>query len=136
MARARCVLLGVLLCATLHQSTARQMDKCQLARELMRHGMPEHELADWLCLADHESRYDTGAVGRLNGDRTVDHGLFQISDLYWCDWSREEPQRSYRNLCRASCDDFRDDDITNDLACVRQIFDEHKRLQGNGFMAW
>jgi len=37
-----------------------------------------------ICLIYWESRYDTEAVGRLNSDGSLDHGLFQINDRYWC----------------------------------------------------
>ena len=44
--RLQWLLLAVSLCALLRRGTARKMEKCELARELMRHGMPEHELPD------------------------------------------------------------------------------------------
>jgi hypothetical protein len=32
--------------------------------------------------------------------------------------------------------DLLDDDLSDDTKCVKQIYDEHKRLSGNGFNAW
>ena len=32
--------------------------------------------------------------------------------------------------------DLIDDDINDDIRCVKKIFREHKRLSGNGLNAW
>lgn len=55
----------------------------------------------------------------------------QISDIYWC--SIDGPRGKG---CNAKCSDFENADISDDVACVRSIFDEHQRLFGNGFHAW
>ncbi|KAL5282357.1 LYSC6 family protein [Megaselia abdita] len=105
--------------------------KCELADELYnRHNFPLEEIAIWVCIAYHESRLDTSSVGRLNADGSGDHGIFQISDLWWC-----SPQEKGKG-CNASCDQFEDSDITDDVACVRTIKKEHDKLFGNGFTAW
>ena len=59
--------------------------------------------SEGVCLAQHESSLNTAAIGRLNYDGSVDHGLFQISDIYWCDWRSNEPHRRYKNACRMNC---------------------------------
>lgn len=38
--------------------------------------------------------------------------------------------------CNTPCSKFRDEDISDDLRCTRRIFNEHKRISGNGFNAW
>ncbi|NP_001159495.1 lysozyme precursor [Tribolium castaneum] len=102
-------------------------DRCELARELKHvHKFPGHQIATWVCIAKHESTFNTSAVNRGSGD----HGLFQISDLFWC----SPPGNGY--ACNAPCSAFEDDDITDDIACVRRIFKEHSVLSGNGFNAW
>lgn len=55
----------------------------------------------------------------------------QISDIYWC--TIDGPKGKG---CNATCSEFEDSDISDDVACVRSIFDEHQRLFGNGFHAW
>lgn len=55
----------------------------------------------------------------------------QISDIYWCSLDGKRGKG-----CNALCTDFEDSDITDDVACVRKIFNEHQRLFGNGFQAW
>ncbi|XP_059614468.1 uncharacterized protein LOC132260410 [Phlebotomus argentipes] len=106
-------------------------DRCELAHELLHiHAMPRHQIATWVCIAQHESSFNTAAVGRLNGDGSADHGLFQISDLYWC----SPPGNGLG--CGINCDLLEDDDITDDVECVKRIHKEHTRISGNGFTAW
>lgn len=106
-------------------------ERCELAKELRNvHNIPLDQLHTWVCIANHESRFNTAAIGRLNADGSLDHGLFQISDIYWC--SNEGIGKG----CNAACSDFRNADISDDVRCVRQIYDEHQRLFGNGFHAW
>lgn len=105
--------------------------RCELAMELRNvHNIPLDEIHIWVCIANHESRLDTAAIGRFNADGSLDHGLFQISDIYWC--SNEGSGKG----CNAACADFRNADISDDVRCIKQIFDEHQRLFGNGFHAW
>ncbi|XP_063920224.1 uncharacterized protein LOC135135157 [Zophobas morio] len=102
-------------------------DRCELALELKNvHKFPDDQLATWVCIAKHESTFNTSAVNQGSGD----HGLFQISDLYWC----SPPGNGH--ACNAPCSAFEDDDITDDIACIRRIFREHSILSGNGFNAW
>uniref|UniRef100_A0A182NIB8 lysozyme n=1 Tax=Anopheles dirus TaxID=7168 RepID=A0A182NIB8_9DIPT len=108
-------------------------ERCELAQELRdRHRMPLEQIATWVCIAYHESRLNTSAEGRLNADGSGDHGLFQISDIYWCSPDAARPGKA----CRVTCEAMRDNDIADDVRCVRMIFDEHRRISGNGFHAW
>ncbi|ERL84604.1 hypothetical protein D910_02032 [Dendroctonus ponderosae] len=100
--------------------------RCDLVKELRNFDVPEEEIGTWVCIARHESNYDTGAMNPGSGD----HGLLQISQLYWC----SPPGDGYG--CNSPCEKFRDDDIGDDLQCARRIFREHKRISGNGFNAW
>lgn len=128
-------------------------NRCELANELLiKYKIPKVQLHTWVCIAKHESNFDTSAIGRLNADGSGDHGifqvrfqylsirisslnqmdlLFQISDIYWC--SIDGPRGKG---CNAKCTHFEDSDISDDVACVKSIFNEHQRLYGNGFHAW
>ncbi|XP_055531056.1 uncharacterized protein LOC129721947 [Wyeomyia smithii] len=107
-------------------------DRCELAGELRdKHKLPEDQIATWVCIAYHESRFNTSAEGRLNADGSGDHGLFQISDIYWCS-ATGRPGKT----CGVTCEDLRNSDISDDIRCLRQIYDEHQRISGNGFTAW
>lgn len=112
-------------------ATGKVFERCELARELrFQHNIPADQIHTWVCIAQHESSFRTSAIGRLNVDGSTDHGLFQISNLFWCETNE------IGKACNAKCSDFEDSDITNDVNCVRQIYDEHKTLFGNGFHAW
>lgn len=111
--------------------TNKVYQKCELARELRYiHAMPRDQIGTWTCIAKHESNFNTSAIGRLNGDGSTDHGLFQISDLYWC----SPPGKGW--ACGVTCAQLKDDDITDDVACAKIIYEEHQRLSGDGFNAW
>lgn len=106
-------------------------DACELANELKyKHNIPNEQIATWVCIAKHESNFNTSAVGHLNYDGSGDHGLFQISDLYWC--SMDKPGKE----CKLSCSELEDSNIADDVECVKKIYNEHQRLSGNGFTAW
>ncbi|XP_066152401.1 uncharacterized protein [Euwallacea fornicatus] len=105
---------------------AKVYERCDLVRELRNFDIPNDEIPTWVCIVQHESNYNTSAMNPASGD----HGLFQISQIYWC----SPPGDGYG--CNSACSEFRDDDISDDLQCVRRIYNEHKRISGNGFNAW
>lgn len=104
-------------------ANARIYERCELGRELMRLGISRDHVATWVCIAYHESRFDTAARNLHSGD----HGLLQISELYWCGPGK---------ACGVPCSAFRNDDISDDVKCALRIHEEHTRLQGDGFLAW
>ncbi|CAG0922636.1 unnamed protein product [Notodromas monacha] len=111
--------------------SGKNFGKCELAEELaFRHDVPLEEVPHWVCIAKHESTFDTSAINRNYWDGSKDYGLFQINDRYWC--SPPDDQ----NSCRVNCVDLLDDDIRNDVKCARKIFKIHRRNEGNGFLAW
>ncbi|XP_045531659.1 uncharacterized protein LOC123718803 [Pieris brassicae] len=113
-----------LLTSTLLALTeSRIYDSCELARDFLKLGVSKEHIATWVCIAYHESRFDTTARNPNSGD----HGLLQISELYWCGPGK---------ACGVSCSAFRDDDISDDVECALKIHEEHTRLQGDGFLAW
>ncbi|XP_065358918.1 uncharacterized protein LOC135953142 [Calliphora vicina] len=115
------------------KKSAKVYGRCELARELhQKHKMPMQQIPTWVCIAEHESRFNTAAVGRLNADGSADHGLFQISDLYWCSHDRYSGGKA----CGLSCNKLLDNDITDDVRCVKRIHNEHTAIAGDGFTAW
>lgn len=102
-------------------------DPCELAKELRYvHKLPEDQISKWVCIVEHESNYNTAARNPGSGD----HGLFQISEQYWCS------RNSVGYGCNANCAAFRDNNIADDVKCVRRIYDEHTAISGDGFNAW
>ncbi|CAG4985641.1 unnamed protein product [Parnassius apollo] len=112
--------LGVLL-----QCQAKQLSRCELVRELRKHGFPENKMRDWVCLVENESSRRTDIVSRPNGDGSRDYGLFQINDRYWCS-NTGQPGKD----CNVTCKQLLSDDISKAAACAKKIYQRH------GFDAW
>lgn len=110
-------------CALVALAAARVYERCELARDLRRLHVRDEHISTWVCIAYHESRFDTAAQNPSSGD----HGLLQISELYWCGPGK---------VCGVPCSAFRDEDIADDVECAQLIHEEHTRLQGDGFLAW
>uniref|UniRef100_A0A1B0A290 lysozyme n=1 Tax=Glossina pallidipes TaxID=7398 RepID=A0A1B0A290_GLOPL len=99
--------------------------RCELARELYEeHNIPIEQVATWICIAQHESHFNTSAVGRRVGDGSIAYGLFQISNLRWCSYKQYGLNRLI------------DDNIADDVECIKRIYKEHAALFGDGFTAW
>ncbi|XP_037941604.1 lysozyme P-like [Teleopsis dalmanni] len=105
----------------------RVLSRCDLAREMHKLGVLKQELPVWVCIARYESKYNTSAIGRLNGNWSNDFGIFQISDRFWCVSS---PNRTSLNLCAVDCKLLLSDDIRESVRCAQTV----KKLQG--WKAW
>lgn len=104
------------------KKTHKIYERCELARELYYvHSIPYEQVATWVCIAKYESNYNTSAVGHANYDGSLDHGLFQISDIYWC----SPPGKGW--VCGLSCAKLENSDISDDVSCMMKIYDEHQR---------
>ncbi|XP_062583568.1 lysozyme c-1-like [Saccostrea cucullata] len=115
---------------TVHGKT---FTKCELARELARNGVPRADIDDYVCMAQYESSFRTGVISGVNPDKhkSRDHGLFQINDYWNCD---PKDGRKTKNGCKHPCSGYFNDNISDDIACVRQLKREHR---GFGFSyAW
>uniref|UniRef100_A0A3B3UV21 lysozyme n=1 Tax=Poecilia latipinna TaxID=48699 RepID=A0A3B3UV21_9TELE len=67
-------------------ANAKVFERCAWARTLKASGMDGYRgisLADWVCLTQHESHFNTRATNR-NTDGSTDYGIFQINSKYWC----------------------------------------------------
>ncbi|XP_067118795.1 lysozyme 1B-like isoform X3 [Centruroides vittatus] len=107
----------------------RVYERCELGRELYeRFKFPKQDLSRWLCIAYWESNYDTSAIYQ-SYDNAVGHGLFQVSDKYWCQPSNG---RYSTNGCNMTCDALEDDDISDDIQCALSIY---RRFGFNGWMS-
>ncbi|XP_034255541.1 lysozyme C-like [Thrips palmi] len=102
--------------------------ECELARELKQNGFPVSQIPTFVCIAYHESRYDTAAVSKPNRDKSIDYGIFQINSRWWCD-------RGPKLGCGVACQTLLTD-MDRVYKCVHAIYDETKRLKKDGFKAW
>ncbi|XP_052021665.1 lysozyme C-1-like isoform X2 [Apodemus sylvaticus] len=81
--------LGLLLLSVSVQ--AKVYERCELARTLKRNGLSGYSgvsLSDWVCLAQHESGYNTEAINYNPGDQSTNYGIFQINSRNWCNDSK------------------------------------------------
>ncbi|KAL4715328.1 hypothetical protein ACJJTC_004780 [Scirpophaga incertulas] len=77
------------------------------------------------CVIEAVSSRRTDAIGPRKTDGSRDHGLFQISDRFFCS-SSSRPGKT----CHATCADLRTDDITKAANCAKSIYKDH------GFNTW
>ncbi|XP_067848356.1 lysozyme C-1-like [Heptranchias perlo] len=111
-------------------------EKCELARVLRKNGLDGYRgysLANWVCLVQYESSYNTRVVGRnRRGGRTLssDYGLFQISSIGWCDDGRTQYSKNPKNGCGSKCDDYINDNIADDIQCAKRV------VTPQGMNAW
>ncbi|KAK7788628.1 hypothetical protein R5R35_013049 [Gryllus longicercus] len=89
--------------------------KCQVAAQLLRNGFQRKDLPTWVCIAMGESSGNTRAINRHNTDGSVDYGLFQINNRYWCS------EKGRGKGCNISCKSLLDDNIADDSKCARHI---------------
>ncbi|XP_075046065.1 lysozyme C-1-like [Mixophyes fleayi] len=120
--------LAFFLCLHLG-SEGKVYTKCELIRIFKQRGLAEylgHSLADWVCLAFHESGYNTRLVN--NNGPSRDYGIFQINSKYWCNDGRT-PRAT--NGCGLSCQSLLNDDINDDIECAKRVVRDR-----NGISAW
>ncbi|GJQ79420.1 putative C-Type lysozyme [Trypoxylus dichotomus] len=99
-------------------------DKCELASQLIKYGLPKDQIATWVCIVFKESSYNTAAINYSSGC----YGLFQICEQWWC----SPPGK----VCNMKCTKLLDDNLADDIKCVKTIYERTRRLSGNGFTAW
>ncbi|XP_055679781.1 lysozyme-like [Lutzomyia longipalpis] len=119
-----------LLAVLVAQSEARKFTKCDVVPILWREGFPLAEISDWLCLIQSESAFNSSAIGGPNSNGSFDYGLFQINENYWCKVGQAG------NDCNIDCNDLLDDDLTDDLKCVKKIYARHGFSAWNGWKKW
>ncbi|XP_014474326.1 PREDICTED: lysozyme c-1-like [Dinoponera quadriceps] len=100
------------------------LSQCDAVRELQRAKISRSMMSNWICLMQSESGLDTS---RMTGPKTASSysfGILQINSLKWCTRGR------VGGLCNARCEDFMNDDIQDDIACAKKIYNR------DGFKAW
>ncbi|XP_075885296.1 lysozyme C-1-like [Nelusetta ayraudi] len=108
-------LLVLLLCVA--AASGKVFTRCDWARVLKENGMDGFagvSLADWVCLTQWESHYNTQAINRNVG--STDYGIFQINSKYWC----KDDSPSW-NGCHINCRELLTDDVAAAIACAKRI---------------
>uniref|UniRef100_A0A8D0BK00 Glycosyl hydrolases family 22 (GH22) domain-containing protein n=1 Tax=Salvator merianae TaxID=96440 RepID=A0A8D0BK00_SALMN len=127
------VLCLVLLCILIAGNEAKVFERCELATVLKRGGLDGYRgysLGNWVCMAYHESRYDSRAVGPPNWDGSRDYGIFQINSRWWCD----NGQQPTANGCGKPCSAFTTDNISEDIVCAKRIVQDPQGM--DAWVAW
>ncbi|XP_075810443.1 lysozyme C-2-like [Microtus pennsylvanicus] len=124
--------LGLLLLSVTVQ--AKVYKRCAFARLLKESGMDGYKgvsLADWVCLAQHESNFNTKATNYNPGDQSTDYGIFQINSRYWCN-DGKTPKAV--NACGISCSALLQDDITQAIKCAKRVVRDPQGIRA--WVAW
>uniref|UniRef100_A0A672I8G3 lysozyme n=2 Tax=Salarias fasciatus TaxID=181472 RepID=A0A672I8G3_SALFA len=121
---------GLVFLLLLAVSSAKVFERCEWARVLKSHGMDGYQgvsLADWVCLSQWESSYNTRATN-TNSNGSTDYGIFQINSYYWC--QKSDGSFSH-NACNISCNQLLTDDVTAAITCAKRVVRDP-----NGIRAW
>ncbi|KAL8164155.1 UNVERIFIED_CONTAM: hypothetical protein K2H54_046892 [Gekko kuhli] len=120
-------LLAALFFLLIVVNEAKVYTKCELGKMLKNEGMDGYygyRLGNWICMAYYESRYNSRAVGPPNSDKSRDYGIFQINSRWWC----SNGQGTTANGCNKPCSSFTDDNIHDDIQCVKRIVRDPNRM--------
>ncbi|KAM5170713.1 lysozyme C-1-like [Mantella aurantiaca] len=124
------LLLFLVICLGLYYgSEGKVYTKCDLYKIFKDTGLSEyrgHSAAEWICIAAHESEYNTAAV-HDNGS-SKDYGIFQINSKWWCNNGKTA---GAVNGCKIDCKKLLDDDIKDDIECAKRVVRDP-----NGIAAW
>ncbi|XP_034047938.1 lysozyme C-like [Thalassophryne amazonica] len=119
----------LILLLLLFFARAKVYERCEWARLLKANGMDGYcgvSLANWVCLTQWESSYNTDAINH-NPDQSTDYGIFQINSRWWCN---DNVIPSY-NGCNINCADLLTDDASSSIRCAKRVVaDPH------GISAW
>ncbi|XP_041529292.1 lysozyme C-1-like [Microtus oregoni] len=124
--------LGLLLLSV--TVDAKVYTRCAFAKLLKENGMDGYKgvsLADWVCLAQHESNFNTKATNYNPGSRSTDYGIFQINSKYWCNDGKTP---NAVNACGISCSVLLQDDITQAITCAKRVVRDPQGVKA--WVAW
>lgn len=115
------LILSIVLITIVQQNSAKKFDKCELYKLLKDNNISNTE--DWICLAENESGLESS---KKNPDilNSFSYGIFKINSLLWCGIN------TIGGYCNRNCSSFLDDDLTDDIKCISQIY------KYKGFSSW
>ncbi|XP_061477662.1 lysozyme C-like [Rhineura floridana] len=126
--------LLLLLACLLTAGEGTILRRCQLAQDLQQLGLDGYagySLANWVCMAFHESSYNTAATHYNDYDGSTDFGIFQINSRYWCQYGNEQSS----NICGIQCSELLTDNIATDVACAKIVVTDSEDGMG-AWVAW
>lgn len=121
-------ILSILTVAFVHSTTTAEgkiLTQCEVVRELQRAKISRTMISNWVCLMESESNLNTRLVTGPKSASSYSYGILQINSAKWCVRGR------VGGICNKRCEDFvSDDNIQEDIACAKKIYDRE------GFKAW
>nr|XP_056716977.1 lysozyme C, milk isozyme-like [Euleptes europaea] len=124
-------LLLTLLACVIPKGRGEVLGRCELAQTLQELGLDGYagySLANWVCMAFHESSYNTDATHYNDYDGSTDFGIFQINSRYWCQYDSQPSS----NICGIQCSELLTNNIATDVACAKMVVTD----SSNGMGAW
>lgn len=110
------VLLFLFVVLSFENIFCKVYDECDLAEELYKkHNVSRNEIYKHFCII---ANYDTSTATKHGF-----LGIYRIGMKWWC--GQDVPG----GKCNIKCSDLLDDDISDDVACMKEILEEHG-LQG------
>ena len=110
--------------ATESVKTGRESE-CDVANYLKKAGFSSSEVPVMVCISKYESSFNCGAKN-TNTDGSIDYGLMQINDYYWC--SGGDSQSDKYDECNTSCSKLMD--CQRNANCARTVYKQQ------GYTAW
>lgn len=105
-------------------SNAKIFERYELAKVLFKNGLTN--ITQWTCMIQKMNDFNTKAYEERDGGVRI-YGLFALYHPYWCEIDGKSD-----GGCKISCDKFLDDDLTDDIECVKHILE----VQGIGAWNW
>ncbi|XP_053215746.1 lysozyme C, milk isozyme-like isoform X2 [Podarcis raffonei] len=99
----------------------RKFEDCELfykLRDLGLDGFRGIDVKQYVCMAGFPANYNTEYYETEEG--VPHYGLFHLSGQEWCFNERRPSQ----NKCNISCDYLLDDDIADDVRCLKKVITE------------
>ncbi|XP_069748527.1 lysozyme C-1/C-2-like [Narcine bancroftii] len=116
--------------------SAEVFSRCQIVHAIKNSKLidfTQYSVADWVCMASHESSYNTLAVNYQRGSDgkiwSADYGIFQINSKWWC---VDTMFPFGANGCHVNCNSFltNNADLQPSIDCAAII------VQQQGMEAW
>ncbi|XP_066583186.1 lysozyme-like [Prorops nasuta] len=118
------VFFALTLCLSWKLSESKILTPCEAVQQLTRAHISKTFMSNWVCLMQSESGMNTRLITGPKSASSYSYGVFQINSAKWCTRGRRG------GVCNKRCEDFADDDITDDIECAKIIQDTE------GFKAW
>lgn len=119
-----CLVLSLLAVLIGSQVEGRILTQCEAVQELQRAKVQRSLISNWVCLMESESGMNTQLVTGPKTASSYSFGIFQINSAKWCSRGHSG------GICNKRCEDFANDDITDDIECAKKI------QSMEGFKAW